>query len=436
MSQKYDDDMNNTNESDFDESMDQYDDADQDAFEDEALDTDDSSWNDEGDEAMPADDGAEPQQQKKKSSLLTYAIIGGVLLVGGGIGYMQLMPSSSGDGSAEFAQTEQAAQPTDGALTADSGSALEGLKDIADQEVQAQAPVTSPEQQGSVTSTAPGGFMNEGDLTANAPAPTAAAPALPESGPAMTGLPDTAAPEVQSAEQPQGQGEQPVAATDSAPPVLSGLKPVSDFPSVDQIKKADEVSAETPVAAEQPIAEIPQPAPTAAETPVAQAPVDLQPTPVAQPSVDAETQKKLDEALAKISKLEGELSQVKAAPVATGVPSDESAKVQELEEMVKKLQGKIDDLENQPVVEPVRARVSEPAVARATPVKAKPASQKFTWRLKGAQPDSALLAPVNHSGEIRRVYVGDTVPGLGRILSIDQSATGWVVKGTSGTVRQ
>lgn len=57
------------------------------------------------------------------------------------------------------------------------------------------------------------------------------------------------------------------------------------------------------------------------------------------------------------------------------------------------------------------------------------------WILKSAQKSRALLSREGQS-DIRTVAVGDKVPGLGTILSIDQGQYGWAVIGTSGRVTE
>lgn len=68
----------------------------------------------------------------------------------------------------------------------------------------------------------------------------------------------------------------------------------------------------------------------------------------------------------------------------------------------------------------------------AIPNKVPPAPVKdVAWVLRSAQPGSAMVAPKS-GGDMRSVSVGDTLSGLGRIVSIEQQGNRWVVKGTQG----
>ncbi len=57
------------------------------------------------------------------------------------------------------------------------------------------------------------------------------------------------------------------------------------------------------------------------------------------------------------------------------------------------------------------------------------------WSLKAAQPGTAWLSP-RDSQEIKAYVVGDNIPGLGIIQSIQNEGGQWVVRGTIGEIRQ
>ncbi len=58
-----------------------------------------------------------------------------------------------------------------------------------------------------------------------------------------------------------------------------------------------------------------------------------------------------------------------------------------------------------------------------------------TWKLRSAQPGKALISQKG-SNDFKTVEVGDTVKGIGRIVSIATEDGKWVVKGTSGQINQ
>lgn len=86
----------------------------------------------------------------------------------------------------------------------------------------------------------------------------------------------------------------------------------------------------------------------------------------------------------------------------------------------------------------------KPTEAKAVPKKAKtkvtPAAKKTTpkapaWVLRAATPDAVWVATSPESAELRRVAVGETLPGLGKVKEIRQSGEAWEVVGTSATLR-
>jgi hypothetical protein len=146
------------------------------------------------------------------------------------------------------------------------------------------------------------------------------------------------------------------------------------------------------------------------------------------------------------------------------------ARIAQLEEQVRRLQ---DGRALNSTVENIRIDVEalqkamtgkpEPAPARAAPAKAQqsratatkdkprhaaPAAHKTKgaaplapaksgkWVLKSAKPGMAWVAEPG-SSELHTVSVGETVSGLGKIISIAPDAAGnWVVTGTKGKIAQ
>ena len=57
------------------------------------------------------------------------------------------------------------------------------------------------------------------------------------------------------------------------------------------------------------------------------------------------------------------------------------------------------------------------------------------WVLRGATPDEAWVSKDATSRELRPVHIDDTLPGIGRVTAIRETAGGWVIDGTQGSVR-
>jgi hypothetical protein len=389
------------------------------------------------DDALAQDGGEQEQKPKKKSSMFNIIVIVLAVVVGGGILLTQFgggasAPQETADsvGSAENqAPIEAAAEGTAGELTALQG----GQPEVAAPEtVPAATDVPQPSQGG--------GFMNDPSLlggeTPSQPAATdsAQAPvALPDSGPSLTAPPAAevaapapalmdAAPAV-SAPQPAEALAQP----DVAPiPSLTPITPVSDFPSVDVIKKAD-----NPVGSAAPVA---VPAPVVEEAPAMQEPVTMMPTAARAVSEDtsAEAQKKLDDALAKIQELEANLDVARKQADAQAAAV---AKVEDLQQKIGDLEQKLSRAESSrgERIAPASASQQEeevaPAVSRPT------AAAEIRWELRSAQPGTAMIARKGQD-DVVTVGVGDTLSGIGRITAIEQSPEGWVVVGTQGRIAQ
>ena len=57
------------------------------------------------------------------------------------------------------------------------------------------------------------------------------------------------------------------------------------------------------------------------------------------------------------------------------------------------------------------------------------------WVLRAATPDSAWVSAGANAPDLKRVAVGDSLPGIGKVKEIRQSRGQWQVIGTAGTVR-
>lgn len=63
------------------------------------------------------------------------------------------------------------------------------------------------------------------------------------------------------------------------------------------------------------------------------------------------------------------------------------------------------------------------------------ASSPSGWVLRAATPDAAWVSTSSHASELRRVGVGESLPGIGRVVEIRQNGDVWEVVGSSGTLR-
>jgi len=82
-------------------------------------------------------------------------------------------------------------------------------------------------------------------------------------------------------------------------------------------------------------------------------------------------------------------------------------------------------------------QATPPGKATAAPAAASSGTPE-QYRVQAASPGLAMLAEVDHSGgdgAQQEVQVGDVLPGYGRVLSVAQQGTAWVVKTEHGTIQ-
>ena len=198
---------------------------------------------------------------------------------------------------------------------------------------------------------------------------------------------------------------------------------MSDFPTAQSIKKPDEdVSSKDDVVEN----------------------VVSEPSPVVQPTVPKEAE--LDLALEKISSLEKLVAEKDSALEAQKskleMQADTNASTSELQTKIDELEKKLAAFEKQSPVETVEDKKPEPvSIKKASDVALTKAVEKpvktvsSQWILKGANSNKAILSD-KRTGDLKTISIGQTVPGLGRILSISESGSGWSVKGTLATVTE
>ncbi len=449
------DDLNQVDESQFDDLNDPS--FDQDALDDVGGDfgSEGEPWGDD-DNSFDDGTGADEPAPKKKSSLISYLLIGAVVLGAGAFGYVKFFANKA----PSVVATDSNGEP----LPPSDRSSLTALRDQpGDQYMPTPADTPPPQATGPKSQ---GGFMNApaeeeppapapdvsqteepaslpvpGSAVAPTPAPT---PGLPQGGPSLTAVETPDAPPT-DALPPAGKPDQPA---DPGVALLPGIKPTSDFPSVDLIKKAAPTAVEPPVTPDKNAPVVPEVAPeTVAEKPadtlppvepptsaVPELPAGLataptlsaepKPAPAENAAATTEMQEKLSAAESRIADLEKQLEEAKANAV------NDNAR----------------PFERAAAAEPVKvARPARPQAAPETtkaPVKRVVADDapkpilKSNWELRSAQPGQAMVSTKNGKGDIRTVFVGDTLAGVGRITAITRTPSGWVVRGTTGTLHQ
>ncbi|GJL85715.1 MAG: hypothetical protein DHS20C02_14900 [Micavibrio sp.] len=122
------------------------------------------------------------------------------------------------------------------------------------------------------------------------------------------------------------------------------------------------------------------------------------------------------------------------------------SKISELTEVISKLEERITTLnasaaptiEKPAATNKTPASVAQPTVKPAKTINSSKTGKKSTsakWTLRSAQPGKAMVSDKG-SGDFKTVKVGDTLSGIGRIVSIDLENNKWVVTGTKGRISQ
>lgn len=378
--------------------------------------SDDGEWVDGEEEATQ-----EPAPQKKKSSAMTTVIIVVVAVVGV-LGFM-VMKGSKAPSDAQMAPAE-VAQPLDQAPATPPMPA-----DQTAQPAPAEQPVDAATAQTATTAPAPQqGLMDNPDLANQGslqPLDPAAAPQPTDAKPENAGLAG--------------------AVTAAAPNVQA----VSDFPTVDSIKKPDNAAA-APAPSLEDVATQATPSLTApAET---MAPANSESAPQLAPPVavqDQATKSQLEAANSKIEELtkalsakDSELQKQKEA--LKSAPND--AELSALKAKIAELEGKLStgstssttsDIDTARDVKPVSAKPAKaPAAAKAKVSSGtETATSKPSWVLKSAKPGHAVISNAK-TGDYRSISVGDDVAGIGKVTAIGESPSGWAVQGTKGKISE
>lgn len=209
--------------------------------------------------------------------------------------------------------------------------------------------------------------------------------------------------------------------------VTPDIKSVSDFPTVDTIKKPETLKSE--------------------ETPVIESVKESTEVGVLVAENGANVvavQNKLNTAELRISDLEKSIVEKDEELSKSNSETDQEiqslkAKISELEKKISESMQANEDVsasEAKPIkdVRIIQDTSSEPSetaiVAKAKVIKPKP-----VWTLKSANSTKAIIYN-KASGDSKTISVGDYIDGLGRILSISENNSLWVVKASKASVSE
>ncbi len=410
----------------YDEYEDNFDDVEGEEYGD-AFDVD-SAGDDENWDDSDVDQPYAEQPKKKKSSFSTVLIV--VLAVVGALGFVAYKFGGSSSVSGTSSDVASTASPT---------TMPESVNPTSDTPDVALVPAPVNEQTG-----------DAGDMTQPSEIAEQAA-TQPQPDSLMTTLPGEV-PQQPVQDAPQG------ASTDAGQAIPS-LQPVSDFPSVNDIKKSDVVEAQPLENEPAPAMEVPAPQAEIITTPQATpdltgsqpAVVDMTPDAVVseQPPAEAvqpeaQIQKAesaqvvdvqdtaLQQAQVRISELE------KTVAEGERLQMESSKQLSDMKDRISSLEAELARAQERPVPvyssaeqKPVKSSapkiVSKKSVVEAGSSKAPAQSPK--WVLKSARAGQAVLGQVGKT-DLKTVSVGERVDGLGTILSIDHGQNGWIVVGT------
>lgn len=421
------------------------------------ADDDSSEWADESDFSEEDSSKEENQpSQKKKTSPLTVIIILVVAIVGV-FGVMLLKGNKSSVTSSEQGGEVALSTDVEAPLDAESPSGSSPVVSI-DQGLPTHENAANPDK-----NTVSGEAQSPESIGTDGLKP---APSLVsgegESGQGVMENPSLLVPNTNVRSPESARGDDPVAqpSSDRSADVVKAISPtvtpVSDFPTVDSIKKPDIAQSgavETSTAKDSGI-DPGSPSDSSVSMSSGPTPVLPVPTSAAQQTATVDLKAQLEEARSKIQVLEKQLSEQSAeleiqkkknisnneasSRVTSAKQADGSSAERSLPEgspvetpvETKSVVPERNHFESRSIVSP-RTIVKKP-VQVSQP---KPLQKKRSWILKSAGAGKAILSD-KATGDLKTVRIGDSVPGLGRIISISMDHSSWVVKGTSGFVRE
>ena len=423
-----------------------------------------------GEDLAPANGEA----AKKRGKMVLVGVVGVGLLFAGGLAYVQMSGGSGGIGAGG---SQQGIVLNEKPLSSEDAAAATAAPDAKGGEAKVAAgalPVTPTSAEVDMSALYNSASHDQATGSAGVAVPGQGVEAVAPSAPVAPAAP--VAPSVAEAAKPVP-AQAPVA-TVAAPTPAPAAAPAP----------VQAVAASAPVAVPAPVVVPAAPVVASAPAPVAS------PAPVA-PSVDTsglearltalaaqvETlQKSLDKSAQQIGVLTGKVEAVPAAPVVVNAAPASNpvvdARLAKIEQQLAGLAARPVPLVKEPVQvkEPVAAKepvaVKEAAVVPAPvvvaekvePITAAPvlktahvtarhAAKKAVrkahhgakaqgkasgkWVLRAATPNAAWIAKGESATDLRRVKVGDTVPGLGKVRAIKQAGDSWVVVGSKGSLR-
>lgn len=364
-----------------------------------------------------ADSGISPEKPKS-NALLNIAIFGGVVIFALVMAYINF-------GSVLFPKTE-------GAPAVDAAAMLNPAVPTAEPQ-----PVVSPP-------------ADPNAPVAAAPAPFSADPNVPLSGAAPVGADPVATPA--SPVVPADAAAVPPVATSPAPVVGAPATPtdvanlsvtppaVSPTAPATPAAPAPDMAGGTPASPAVPLPTMPDMGHAATVPPmaVAPAPAVASPSPVVDSTKLAELEKQNQELVAKAAEQETTIADLKAqlADVQDKLAKASSGpKTEAATSKPKKAKKKV---VKKPAEESSSSAsslgvLSEPGNAQ-TKAGGTLGSPPPYWVLRSASDNSAWVAHPGDS-QLYQVTVGDQLPGIGKIISIQQQNGTWVVVGTQGVIR-
>ncbi|MBV8061231.1 MAG: hypothetical protein JO253_06875, partial [Alphaproteobacteria bacterium] len=262
------------------------------------------------------------------------------------------------------------------------------------------------------------------------------------------------------AAEPQPPMVPPVAEAPAPAPVTAqavAQEPAPVNPASIPVTNAQPVSTAPAPAAQPVVAQPVVPAPVPSTTAVVAPAAVPAPAPVTAPATAknaatddarvAELTARVDELQKSLAQATQQLSQMGnkvATPAASGDVND---RIAHLEQEIIQLQQAPATVKARPIVQ---AAAEAPVVTshkkhhsktpgttshhKTTQKSTREANTSGRWVLRAASPDEAWVSKTADSHDLRPVHVGDTVPGIGRVQSIDQVGDNWVVRGTAGAI--
>lgn len=382
---------------------------------------------DEGAEEVVATE-SEAEKKKRGKNVLLGAMAVGALFVGG-LAYLQFSSGTEGGGAVPMAsiinpqeiRKSLMALPsseTSGQEAQKNPTDIERLRDAAENQSEKAQTVAIPGKEGAdLVTDKPMGIIGSDIVTSSSavPVPTSLPPLAPATAPTKAPAPIPAA--------------APPAAT--APAVPAQVAKIEDLP-VPQLSSSDLMAKKT----------VDTTAQKAQEERLAEM----------NKKIEA-LQKSLDEANQKNTELLAKIESAAKTPVQTAAPSRSEAALQE---KISQLESKLAAAQSvkaeapkvavatESTAEEVVAKPVKPKpVAKKKPVatkvskktEAKPAETQQPLVLRAATPEAAWVSAGRQTSELKKVSIGDELPGIGKIKKIYQNGERWEIVGDNGVLQ-